>query len=183
MNKIYKILCAVFAVVMATACDEYDDRYSPEYASVVRLSVYGENTIKVLKATPETVFEFKVLRSGHDISGVAKATVRSMTEAEWTSYANTYGVQRYYTVPSECFSFEGSYEADGMDVSFESGQIAGEVSVTIDSKKLQEFSASLPPPPYQGAEWANVICLPLTLEVDNGSVYSECENLILRLSI
>lgn len=172
----------IFAVsAFAVGCDNYDDRYVDEYASVLRLSAFGENIVEIQASSPETVFDLDVLRSGHNISCDAEATVRAMTTEEWTKYANTYGVQRYYKAPHDCYTIGASSDAGGIVVRFKPDESVMPVEITIFSDKLNAYSETLPPPAYEGAEWANVICLPVLLDVTKGSVLDERKELILRL--
>lgn len=180
MKKISKYIL-ILAALFAVGCDNYDDRYVEEYASVLRLSAFGENIISVPASTSETVYDLNVLRSGHNINCNAEASFRTMTDAEWTKYANTYGVQRYYKLPADCYKLGDSSDENGYVVKFAPNETVMPVSVTIYSEKLHEYSETLPPPAFAGEEWANVICIPFLLDVSKGSVFSERENLILRL--
>lgn len=181
MKKIFRYIMIFAVSAFAVGCDSYDDRYVEEYASVLRLSAFGENIIDIPASSPETVFDLDVLRSGHNISCVAEATVRAMTTEEWTKYANTYGVQRYYKVPQDCYKIGSSSDADGFVVYFKPDESVMPVGITIFSDKLNAYSETLPPPAYEGAEWANVICLPVLLDVTKGSILNERKELILRL--
>lgn len=178
MNKIFLYyLSAVFAL-LTVACDNYDYIYEDEYASVVRLSIFGETKVTINDDDPEVDIDFKILRSGFDIDRTTTAIVREMTEEEWNSYANTYGVQRYYRAPKEVFTLG---ENGTISFVFAPKEYYKETKVTVDVEKLNEYAGSLPPQLYPGEEWENVIIVPLVLEAEGGSVYSEQKNLILRL--
>lgn len=178
MNKIFKYILTFVAVFSFAACDNYDNFYSEEYASVVRLSIFGEKTFTVPASTPQTNIEFNVLRSGYDINRSGLAVVRVMTDQEWQKYASTYGVQRYHKLPSDCFILG---ENDSFKISFAPNDFSVDVTVAVSSEKLGDFADSLPPPINTGKEWANVIVLPLVLEAETGSVYRDQKNLLLLL--
>lgn len=178
MNKIFLYIVTFAAAVLSVGCDNYDDYYSEEYASVVRLSLFNESTVSVPASEAETVVDFDVLRSGYDINRDATAVVRVMTDEEWQKYASTYGVQRYYKVPADCFSLG---ENGKLTLTFKPEEFSLEVNIKVFSDKLGAYSETLPPPLNEGKEWANVIVLPVILEAVTGSVYSEQKNLILRL--
>ena len=103
MNKLFLYILTFAVAVLSAGCDNYDNFYDDQYASVVRLSIFGENVFSIPASEPETVIDFDVLRSGYDIDRDATAVVRVMTDEEWQKYAATYGVQRYYKVPADCF--------------------------------------------------------------------------------
>lgn len=181
MNKLYIFFLTIAVLMFSFGCDNYDDRYTEEYASVVRLSEFGEKIVSVSASQPLAVYEISLLRSGHDINRETIASFRAMSDGEWTKYANTYGLQRYYRVPDDCIWIGETPGTLQVDVDFVSGMTAADISVTVDSERLQAYSASLPPPELAGDEWANVICLPLTLDVVNGSVLEGSSDLVLRL--
>lgn len=164
---------------MLSGCDDYDDRYVQEYASVVRIDNFGEQKVTVWSTDPQETYEIKVLRSGHNISQATNVTVRPMTNDEWTSYANTYGLQRYYRLPDNCFSM-GDANNQGVTLNFDGAQIASEAALTLMSDNIGTYTATLPPPAHEGEEWANVICLPITLESAESSVY-KAQNVSLLL--
>ena len=178
MNKLFLYILTFAVAVLSAGCDNYDNFYDDKYASVVRLSIFGENVFSIPASEPETVIDFDVLRSGYDIDRDATAVVRVMTDEEWQKYAATYGVQRYYKVPADCFKLGENGE---VKMSFAPNDFMSEVALTVYSEKLGDYSATLPPPINEGAEWANVIVLPLKLEALSGSVYSDQSNLIIRL--
>lgn len=176
MNKIYSSLAIAACTVLFAACDNYDDRYTPEYASVVRLEQFGEKEITAWTINESESYDIEVLRSGHNISLPTQAIVRVMSDDEWSAYAATYGLTRYYKIPDDCFRFsEASFDRDIIE--FAPKQLAGETSVTIFSGKLSSFSASLP---QENAD-DNVICLPIKLETSTGSVLSAQSILLLRV--
>lgn len=178
MKKIISYFALGAALSMAVSCDEYDDRYSPEYASVVRLEQYGEYEMTAWTINDSEKFDIRVLRSGHNINTSTTATVRVMTDDEWTSYAATYGLKRYYKIPDDCFRFTDD-AFDKAIIDFAPKQISGDVSVTIISSRLSSFSNSLPAS-ETGED--NIICLPVVLETSNGSVLDAQSTLLLKVT-
>lgn len=178
MKKIFQVIPFILFLSLVWSCDSYDDRYPAEYASVVRLAVYGEHDLSISKSSQQTDFEISVLRSGYDINRDALAKVTVMSDAEWTKYANTYGVQRYYVIPDDCYSLgESGSEAV---YTFSAAQLAANSCITFNIQKLQDFYNSLPPPISADKEWANVICLPLSLTAVIGSACEDQRILILK---
>lgn len=177
MNKIYSFIATAAVAAALTACDNYDDRYTPEYASVVRLEQYGEHDIVAWTINDTEKYTINVLRSGHNINQVSTAILRVMTDDEWASYAATYGLGRYYKIPGDCFSFPGG-ESDCSKIVFEPKQIAGEAEVNLLSGKLSALSKTLPEA-APGED--NVFCLPILLETDNGSVLPAQNTLLLKV--
>lgn len=182
MNKILSTLAIVAGAAMLTGCDDYDDRYVSEYASVVRLDNFGEQKVTVWSTDKQETYGVTVLRSGHDIATPTQATLKVMSADEWTSYANTYGLQRYYKLPDECFKFNAAPESKAVTINFEGNQISEETAIALFPDKVGAYSETLPPPSHEGSEWANVICLPLMLESAESSVYSEQKVLLLLVN-
>lgn len=161
---------------MFAACDNYDDRYTPEYASVVRLDQYGEQEITAWTINDAETYSINILRSGHNIDQTTNAILRVMSDEEWADYAATYGLGYYYKLPANCFKLsEASY--DKAVVPFEPKQIASEIEIEIISANLKDFSATLP----DGGDLGTVICLPMLLETDNGSVLPAQNTLLLKV--
>lgn len=181
MKKIFSSLALAVCAAMLAGCDDYQDRYTPEYASVARLEIYGEQDMTAWTINDTEVFDVKVLRSGHDISIPVVITARVMTDAEWNNYAATYGLNRFYKIPDDCFTFVGSTAKTSADIAFEPDQFVGETSVELFCGKLNTFSQTLPPPEEEGDEFANIICLPMIIEADQGSVMASQNTLLLKI--
>lgn len=180
MNKIYSFLAVAATAAMITGCDNYDDRYTPEYASVVRFEQYGEQELTAWTINESEVYSINIQRSGHNIGTATKAIVRVMSDDEWNTYAATYGLGRYYKIPNDCFRFSES-GTDREVIDFAPNQISGETAVTILSGKLSSFSQTLPSVGEEGIDEGNIICLPVKLETDNGSVLQAQSILLLKV--
>lgn len=181
MKKIFSSIPLVICAAMLASCDDYQDRYTPEYASVARLEVYGEQDMTAWTINDTEVYPIKVLRSGHDISIPVVVTARVMSDAEWSYYAATYGLKRFHKIPNDCFKFLNSPESNSAPITFEAKQFVGETSVELNCKRLHGFSETLPPPEAEGDEYANIICLPLVIEADKGSVMASQNTLLLKI--
>ncbi len=181
MKKIFSSLPLVVCAALLASCDDYQDRYTPEYASVARLEVYGEQDMTAWTINDTEVYPIKVLRSGHDISIPVVVTARVMSDAEWTDYASTYGLKRFHKIPDDCFAFTGSDDRSSAAIAFEAQQFVGETSVELYCDRLHAFSETLPPPEAEGDEYANIICLPLKIEADHGSVMALQNMLLLKI--
>ena len=125
MNKIYSFLAVAATAAMITGCDNYDDRYTPEYASVVRFEQYGEQELTAWTINESEVYSINIQRSGHNIGTATKAIVRVMSDDEWNTYAATYGLGRYYKIPNDCFRFSES-GTDREVIDFAPNQISGQ---------------------------------------------------------
>lgn len=179
--KIINILSAVLISVAATAitgCDSYDDRYIDEYASVVRLKTYGQQTITVPAEGPAEELTVEVLRSGHDIARNSKAQLRAMSDEEWQSYARTYGLSRFHKIPDGSFSFPNNGVID-----FAPGQISETASVMIEPAQIKAFKNTLPEAEQKGDDYAHKACLPLVLEAEDGSVFADQQNLLFVMNV
>lgn len=161
---------------MIAACDNYDDRYTPEYASVVRLDQYGEHEVTAWTINTSELYKINILRSGHNIGQSTNAILRVMTDEEWADYAATYGLGYYYKLPANCYRLSDD-AFDKAVIPFEPKQIASETEIEIVSANLKAFSETLPEP----GDLENVICLPILLETDNGSVLPAQNTLLLRV--
>ncbi len=172
-------MLAVAAGAMALAgCDDYDDRYTPEYASVVRLDKSGEEAVTVWSTAPETGIDVKILRSGHNIAQSTNAIFRKMTSEEWEEYAATYGMRNYNVMPDACVSYNGEAGSKQAVVPFAAGQISGELTVELIAAEVKAFQEKI-----ETTETASdVMVLPLVLTTDNGSVLEESSSLILNVS-
>ena len=180
MNKIYSFIAIAAAAAMITGCDNYDDRYTPEYASVVRLEQFGEHELTAWTINDSEIYKLNILRSGHNIGTATTATVRVMSDEEWKAYASTYGLGRYYKIPNDCFKFSES-GSDMAVIDFAPNQISGETAVTILSGKLSSYSQTLPGSGDGMEGDGNVICLPIKLESGNGSVLQAQSTLLLKV--
>ncbi len=167
---------------MLTGCDDYADRYEADYASVMRLAQYGEQKVTVWSTDAQQSYEVKVLRSGHDIAAPTDVSLKVMSDDEWTSYANTYGLQRYYELPDDCFTFDAAPASSELTLNFEANQISMKTSLSLLSDKVGAYSKTLPPPIHEGSEWANIICLPIILDSDDSSIYGEQKVLLLLVN-
>ena len=181
MNKIFSSIALATCATMLTGCDDYQDRYTAEYASVARLEIYGEQDMTAWTINDSETYELKILRSGHDLSIPANITARVMTDTEWSDYANTYGLTRFYKIPDDCFTFAGNPNSNFATISFGPNQFVGETAVELFCGKLNSFSQTLPAPDGEGDEFANIICLPVKIEADNGSVMSSQNTLLLKI--
>ena len=131
MKKIFSYIPLVVSAAMIASCDDYQDRYTPEYASVARLEIYGEQNMTAWTINDSETYTVKILRSGHDISIPVVVTARVMTDAEWAEYAATYGLKRFHKIPDNCFTFVGSTERSSAAVDFAADQFVGETSVEL----------------------------------------------------
>lgn len=166
---------------MLAGCDDYDDRYTAEYASVARLEIYGDQDMTAWTINDSETYDIKVLRSGHNISLPVVVTARVMTDDEWNHYAATYGLKRFHKIPDDCFTFVGSAARTSAEIPFAPEQFVGETSVELFCGKLNAFSQTLPPPEEEGDEFANIICLPVKIEADQGSVMATQNTLLLKI--
>ncbi|MDE7444078.1 MAG: DUF1735 domain-containing protein [Muribaculaceae bacterium] len=182
MNKILSILAIMAGASMLTGCDDYSERYEADYASVMRLAAYGEQKVTVWSTDMQQPYEVKVLRSGYDIASPTNVSLKVMSDDEWTSYANTYGIQRYYKLPDDCFRFDDAQENDAVTLDFKANQISMKTTLSLISAKVGAYSKTLPPPIHEGSEWANVICLPMILDSDDSSIYGEQKVLLLLVN-
>lgn len=181
MKKIFSSIALAACAAMLAGCDDYQDRYTPEYASVARLEVYGEQDMTAWTINDTEVYEVKVLRSGHTMSLPVVVTARVMTDAEWNDYAQTYGLKRFHKIPEDCFTFVGSPNSSSATIDFAPEQFVGTTSVELNCGKLMAYSQTLPPPEAEGDEFANIICLPIKIEANEGSVMSTQNTLLLKI--
>lgn len=170
------LACAAIAVTI-TGCDDYDDRYVSEYASVVRIDNYGEQTLTMWSTDTEAPYEVKVLRSGHDTSAPTEATLKVMSAEEWETYANTYGLQRYKALTKDCYKFDAAPTADAVVLPFDGSQSMATTAMTLFPDKVNKFVDALPPVAVGGVE--PVICVPMKLVSDGSSVLPAQQVLIL----
>lgn len=172
MNKILSTLAIVAGVPALIGCDEYDDRYNVECASVVRFDTYGEQHFKVWSTDAETRFAFKVMRGGHNTTTAETATAHVMTDDEWANYSKLYDKGHYHILPADCYRFDGT---GGSSASLDFNALInhGSMSLTFDNAKVGEFVAALP------TQDEKIVCVPLTLEASAGSVLEEQRNLLL----
>lgn len=181
MNKIFSSLAIAACASLLVGCDDYSDRYSPEYASVARLEAYGEQDMTAWTINDVEEYNLKVLRSGHDISSKAEVTARIMTDNEWSAYAATYGLKRFYKIPADCFTFVDGTEPGSAKIEFAPKQFSGETIIRLFSAKINAFSRTLPPPEFEGEDFENIICLPVMIEASIGSVLPQQNTLILKI--
>lgn len=181
MKKIFSSLALAACATMLVGCDDYQDRYTPEYASVARLDTFGEQDMTAWTINDTEVYEVKVLRSGHTMSLPVVVTARIMTDAEWTDYAATYGLKRFHKIPDDCFAFIGSSNTSSATIEFAPDQFVGATSVELYCAKINAFSQTLPTPESNSDEDANIICLPVKIEADQGSVMATQNTLLLKI--
>lgn len=181
MKNIFKPLAIAACTFLLAGCDNYDDRYTPEYGSVARLEVYGEQDMTAWTINDVEVYTIKVLRSGHSMDTPAAVTARTMTDEEWSSYAATYGLKRFHKIPENCYSFLESDIHSQKTMEFGPREFVNEASVELYCDLLKKFDATLPAPEVEGDDNANIICLPVVLEAAQGSVLSTQSTLILKI--
>lgn len=166
-------------VALLAGCDDYDDRYTSEYASVARLEVFGEQELTSWTINDTEDYTVRVLRSGHDINIPSQVIVSAMSDDEWTAHAAMYGMKRYHKIPDDCFTFAENAGTTSVAVDFAPRQMSAEAIVKLFSAKLNEFSNSLPSSGVEGDE--NILCLPIKIEASTGSVLPTQNNLILKI--
>jgi hypothetical protein len=173
-------LVAMMALA-STSCDSYD-LYPEEYHSVLLIKDGGTNDLTLYVTDNVKSYPINVLKGGSDPDVVAKASLRFMTDEDWTQYIEETNNQYYERVPSEYISFSSEFGANSVsEITAEfngSSERYHALNLNIDVQGLKAWMTALESDAAT-ADKVPVIAIGLYAEDGVSSVYEDGKNILL----
>lgn len=164
MKKILFISSLIALMASGPSCSDTYDIYPDEYADVVMIKDAGERPLTIYSTDDKVPCKFTVMKGGHT-PGEASATLRVMTNEEFTAYQTESG-RPYAMLSADCYSFSPDAQVTSAEVKFAPNETYKEVEVYVDADALGAFMEN-----FDGSVYSPVV--PLVLESPNVTVNAE----------
>lgn len=165
MKNLY-IASAMIALMLAGAsCSNDYDIYPTEYDKVLMIKDAGASEITVYSTDTKASFKMTILKGGVTAGSTAKATLRVMSDTEFSDYLAESG-RPYTLLPANCFSFSPDSKTSSLEVEFGTDETYKIVDVYIESAAFGEYMETYDGSLYQPA-------LPVILESNDASINTE----------
>lgn len=155
---------AILTLAGASCSNDYDI-YPAEYDKVLMIKDAGANDMTVYSTDTKTPFRLTVLKGGVTADSDAKATIRVMTDEEFSEYLAESG-RPYTLLPADCFSFSTDGQSTSTEVQFGPNETYKFVDVYINSSVFGEYMET-----YDGSLYRPA--LPIVLESADASINND----------
>ncbi len=165
MKNLY-IASAMTALLLAGAsCSNDYDIYPAEYDKVLMIKDAGASDLTVYSTDTKRAFQMTVLKGGVISDSKAKATLRVMTNEEFSDYLKESG-RPYTMLPENCYSFSADGKTNSLEVEFGTDESYKIVNVYIEAAAFGTYMETYDGSLYQPA-------LPVVLESNDASINAE----------
>lgn len=155
----------VALMLAGASCSTDYDIYPEQYDKVIMIKDAGAKEMTVYSTDTKAHYQITVLKGGVTVGQPVTATLRVMSNEEFTEYLAESG-RPYSLLPENCFSFSADGQTTSMQVQFGADETYKIVDVYINASNFGDYMDTFDSSIYKPT-------LPIVLESSEASVNSE----------
>ena len=132
MKSIINLTLITFlSLFVFISCENYSGLIPTEYNTILSLKKYGEQSIRMYTVEKSRLYDFTIMKNGHDPKAIADVELKILSEDDLAEYSQLIG-RTYKKVPESC------YKVVNPKISFASSDTYKIASIELNAEEMQE---------------------------------------------